>query len=937
MKPMHLTISAFGPYSSVENVDFTKISNELFLITGDTGAGKTTIFDAIAFALYGEASGNIRQSNMLRSDFADEDAETFVEFIFENNGREYYIKRSPEYLRKKRKGEGFTKKPGDAVLRFPDGRIVNKYNNVTEEVIEILGITKEQFTNIAMIAQGDFLKLILAKTDERSKIFRDIFNTRKFQDIQFKLKQEMMQRFDKNKDFENSIFQYENDTVCHEESENYSIYKAMLNEKNINAVEGFIEMVKKITAEDELLKQDISKQEKSYEELDLVLTEMLKYKEDENKYLHQIDELKEKIVKGTEELIKVEEDKEKHQSKRTQRDEKFLYHNELSSKLDEYEKLEEKTKEQELQQKKIRKYEIKREELKKEIIEIKNNIVELKSMELKYHETVIGCNELKLSLNEAVNKNKLLSELVVKKKNIDELTNKLEELTKKYNLEEKELRGLRNVAADAEEMFLREQAGILAKDLEEGMECPVCGSKSHPIKAVISKDAITQENVKRAKQNADRAAKILEQLAAETGQIRGRLEQEKNEYQIKRENIIEIKDIDSQEEIFKIISDIEEEISNTKIDISKAEKFIEKNNDIKDRIKSNEDKAVDFEKQFSQMELEVKKCEIALAKITENIENISKGLKFTTKGEAVKEIGKLEKYISEYDDTLEAIEKKFNVLRETKTACETKVTVFEKEKEGIEVKTGKCLETLIKINSQIEWNSEEAAKDEKKNLDKEITACEKALGNVEYRIRNNKNAVIKINNSMKDRQNVINEYLRYQKLSNVANGMIAGKDKITFERYVQGTYFEYIISAANKRLNDMTDGRYELLKKKDNNFKNQSGLELDIKDAYTGKVRSISTLSGGEAFKASLSMALGLSDVVQGYAGGIKLDSMFIDEGFGSLDRESLEKAIRILNDLSDGKRMIGIISHVSELSDWIDKKIQISKSNEGSKISQST
>lgn len=163
MKPIYLEMSAFGPYSNVENVDFTKINNELFLISGDTGSGKTTIFDAIVFALYGEASGNLRQSNSLRSDFADDDTETYVELTFECNGREYYIRRSPEYLRKKKKGTGYTKKAADAILKYPDGRVVTKASDVTDNVVDIMGITKEQFTNIAMIAQGDFLKLILAK------------------------------------------------------------------------------------------------------------------------------------------------------------------------------------------------------------------------------------------------------------------------------------------------------------------------------------------------------------------------------------------------------------------------------------------------------------------------------------------------------------------------------------------------------------------------------------------------------------------------------------------------------------------------------------------------------------------------------------------------------------------------------------------------------
>ncbi|MDY6327991.1 MAG: SMC family ATPase [Lachnospiraceae bacterium] len=977
MKPIYLEMSAFGPYSNVENVDFTRINNELFLISGDTGSGKTTIFDAIVFALYGEASGNIRQSNSLRSDFADDDTETYVELTFECNGKEYYIRRSPEYLRKKKKGTGYTKKAADAILKYPDGRVVTKACDVTDNVVDLMGITKEQFTNIAMIAQGDFLKLILAKTDDRSKIFRDIFNTGKYLDIQNSLKTEMFERKEIKSKFEESIFQYENDTVCDEASGYSKEHKLMISEKNINRIDEFIKLIDEIIESDKRVKIQTDDKRKKYDELHKNISELIRlYKEKTDKSA-EIEKLKNTIINDN---LAIEETTcalDEHNAKRDERDKNFILYNEINSKLDEYEKLDITIKKELELRENNEKQNTSLVKLNKETEKLRKDLDNLKALEKEYHNTLKLLNEYKLKQNDYENKNTLLDELIKRKKNIDKLNKSLEKEEQKYLEKEKNVDNAKAIADKTEKSFLRAQAGIMAGDLEEGKKCPVCGSLSHPEPAKLSLEAATQEEVKEKKKIAEDLVKELEKAGLDYSHIKGKLETEKSMYEESGKKISDLVDYNDYKEVERLSDKLKCEIAELNSKILQYNQFIHENDNISDKIIKCEEKISSNTSKMQSATDKINVNLIEMAKTNTEVEKIKQGLKYPTKQVAQTEINRLNTEIKKYDKASEQLSDKLRKLNEEKKGLEGQIKAFNKEigntdkkiSEYINVLEDKNIEfatstdkTIVQDNEdiiledleylednatiskdykvleskfvKIDWQDTQAVINEKKIIEKDLKVLEEMSVNAEYRIRNNEKAIANIRKTFNERKNVIKEYLTYQKLSNVANGMISGKDKITFERYVQGTYFEYIINAANKRLIEMTDGRYELLKKKDNNLKAQTGLELDIKDAYTGKVRGVNTLSGGEAFKASLSMALGLSDVVQGYAGGIKLDSMFIDEGFGSLDHESLEKAINILNDLSDGKRMIGIISHISELNERIDKKIHIEKSNEGSRIS---
>lgn len=941
-----MKISAFGPYKDEEEIDFRSLDGGVFLITGDTGSGKTSVFDAISFALYGEASGNIRLSSMMRSDFAKEKTETFVELLFENNGQEYFVRRSPEYLRAKKRGEGYTKKSADAILKYPDGRIVHRYQQVTSEVIQILGITKEQFNNIAMIAQGDFMRLILAKSDERSKIFRDIFDTHVYLDLQSGLKQEMFNRMGENKDYENSIFQYENDTLCDDKSQYSGEYLSILKNKNINEISKFMRIMDKIVKEDNEIYKKQMDEKLSIDALSELISEYLELEKDNEKLKRSLNEKNRIILDNQESLKKTEEEVRTHTDKKAERDKDFEKLTHLKSKLAEYDILDGKILAKKAYEDELKQIEEALEKIVKEekAKEEKQNV--LAGIKEQYEKARIEKAGIELQLNHLEETDRLLSNIIERKKNIKTYEKNLSKEQEIYLNLEQELNSINKESAKVSELFMRNQAGIMAENLAEGEPCPVCGSRVHPVKAEVLTETATWDEVKRLRKESDKAAKKCEKSAGDCSRIRGRLEQEKLELEKDIVKYNERKYPEQPEQTVDISEDIQKD-NQLRIELesritllinekNKWNDFMEKNHNISEQIKQIKEVFEMLSTKKRELEESIQTKQVELAGIRAEIEGIKNNLNFETKKKAEDEAKELERFINAYDNKLEELKAKVDKIKTKKSADEAELNMLKKNIRENEKKIKKAFERIKEKSPDLASSdrvSKEVMKDKKSEADSASSKLAKETGETEFRIRTNQISIKKLKAILDKRESAVNEYLRYRKLSDVANGNVQGREKLTFERYVQGTYFEYIIMAANKRLSIMTEGRYELIKRKDGGLRNQSGLELDVKDAYTGKVRSVNTLSGGEAFKASLSMALGLSDVVQSYAGGIKLDSMFIDEGFGSLDEESLDKAIDILSGLSGKNRMIGIISHVSALKSRIDKKIEITKTINGSMI----
>ena len=894
MKPINIIISAFGPYKDKVIIDFTKLGeNGIFLITGDTGAGKTSIFDAISFAVFGEVSGSNRPIQSIRSDFADPETETFVELEFLHKNKIYKILRNPTYEKPKKKGDGFTKKTADASLEFDD-KVVTGIKNVDTKIEEILGINAKQFKQIAMLAQGEFLKILFAESKDRTEIFRKIFDTNIYNLIAKKLKEKLKDNEENLKELKNS-FTTNTANILWSVENKVDISAKDLNEVDIaTVVEVLKSEIKNNEAENIKLQEKILKKEqeinvdeeniKKQEELNIkiknyneLLKKQIEYKQQEK----EIEELKTKISNNqkAKERIKPKEEKVKNQEEQIQRLEKDLEN--LNTKIIDG-------------QKKEKEHNTK--------IELVNKIGEI-------YKEYCNCVEIKDELLEKANR----------LKNIEKLELKKAEQVKEYTKIENEYKVMNVDYLEKEDEFFKEQAGILAEKLEENKPCPVCGSIEHPKIAQKSVSVLTKQELdvlKKSLENKQKEKQLKQEECIKTNsQINTLVEEFKDdsneEFNLEKfKNLIRDEFNKNKEKLEineKMISEEYNKLSLNTLVLKEFdfEKFkdgvieainLEKNELIKDQT---------IQEEKNKQLLEGK------TKLKEYNEEYSKellNLGFKTEEEyknvliADKEIENLQKYVEQFNTNV--------------TVNNTKILEIEKE---------------VKDKQKLDLTESKAKLIKAKNeLEEERKVHIQAKGKLD----NNTRIYNLLTENSKELKKKMKDFLIYDELNRTANGTLPGKKRIEFEQYVQATYFDMVILEANKRLAKMTENRYWLVRKEEpEKISDKVGLDLEVVDNYNGKKRDVKSLSGGEAFKAALSLALGLSDVIQSYSGGVVIDTLFIDEGFGSLDTESREQAINTLSLLIDNNKLIGIISHVTELKERIDKKIIVTKTNDGSKI----
>lgn len=913
MRPIRLKISAFGPYAGITEIDMTRLGNKgLYLITGDTGAGKTTIFDAICFALYGSASGDIRENSMLRSKYADAETPTVVELEFANKGQIFHIKRNPEYMRPAKRGNGETKQNASAELIMPDGTVITKEKAVTEKIREIIGVDRNQFSQIAMIAQGDFLKLLLAETKDRQKIFREIFKTGYYQILQDKLKEEaaaLSKEFDRAKQ---SIEQYIAGIVC----DSLSTYAdAVHRAQNVGmAIEQVLELLEGILTEDETIDDKLKKQTAEVESklTDLNNNKLIlkDYEELSKKYHNSIVSLE--TAKETMKLAKISFEREK--AKAPEYEEKTKKVAEIEAQYGDYDALSSAKVKFQASRKALQKARVDVECNKKEeekhkqlIIDIKNELESKKDLDVRKQMLITQKEKLEDEKDRVVG---LLDDINI----VKELQIQLKNAQERYLKSANDAKAKHEKYLVLNEAFLSEQAGVLASNLESGMPCPVCGSTEHPFKARLAQDAPTEETVKAAKEESDAAQSIMTANSNKASALKAEFESYDKSFRKKLE-IEYLTEPYENIEVYlnkvsvNIMSAIDENRQRTlKIDgelIRKAnlEKEIPKQEEallsLQERILSNT-------KLISSEETNAKQYE-------EQIEVLENKLLFNTKKDAENAAASLKKEIDMGKKALTEAQTQYN---NSEKQISSLTGAIDQMKEAIEKKPEGDLRQIEELLN------------EAKAIKKEIL---EGQNNVFARIEQNKKTKENIEKMSTEILEIEKKWTWVKALSNTANGNISGKDKVMLETYIQTTYFDRIISRANSRFMIMTNGQYDLIRSDSaSNMRSQSGLELDVIDHYNGTRRSVKTLSGGESFKASLALALGLSDEIQSSAGGIRLDSMFVDEGFGSLDGESLQQAINALTSLADGNRLVGIISHVSELKERIDNQIVVTKAKSG-------
>lgn len=933
MRPIKLTISAFGPYKGETVIDMNQLGESgLYLITGDTGSGKTTIFDAITYALYGETSGTSREIKTLRSKYAEPSVDTFIELEFEYFEKRYRIRRNPEYERPKRHGSGITKQSADVTLECLDsGEKFSKNKDVSIKIQEIMGIDRKQFSQIAMIAQGDFLKLLNASTDTRRDIFRKIFKTKLFSKLEEMLKQSTQELERKCDDFQKEVKK----SVCSLEApENDTLELDLIKARNGELpTEDIIATAEKIIAQDEHCIGDIENQliknENVISEQDKIIA-----KAEEIESQRKTLEIRKREL--TEQKPLLEEAKKELEGAEAFVTEIEKLASEIPTqreRLKSYDELEKKVRELNDTQAQLQKLTecLARGQDKdtKEKQRLEKAKLEFDTLKDVSADDVKLDNEIKEYDSKLKQLAKLRNELNIYKAAVDrfaESQKAVKSTINEFNRTKADEERCTAAYNNINRQFLNEQAGIMASTLEDGVPCPVCGSVHHPKLAQKSEYTPTEADVNRAKERMEKARKASELADRKAHDESKKASTYKGDSDAKRENLDRLcKETFGDEYSFESL----ERLINDKARHLNAEMIRVKSE--RDMIRRSILRKSELEKEINNLRESQKKTAEGLQKVTNditekktvieqlrsNIDSLKSGLEFSSKSAAQQNIDTLEKKKRILEQNIENAKSRLNAIKERTAALEGQVKSLEEQLKG---------KPVIDINQE--------------KLKKSAAVSERSLLNgrrdkIKLRISSNRKALDEINRNSAALIKTESELSWHKALSETSSGSINGKDKVKLETYIQAHYFDSIIEHANTRLLMMTNGHYELVRRKEAaNGKSQSGLDLDVIDHYNGSSRSVSSLSGGESFLASLSLALGLSDEVQASSGGIKLDTMFVDEGFGSLDEETLRMAMNALTSLTEGNRLVGIISHVSELKERIDKQIIVTKNrSEGSSV----
>ncbi|MDD6661751.1 MAG: SMC family ATPase [Lachnospiraceae bacterium] len=914
MKPKRLTISAFGPYAGKTEIDFSVLSG-LYLITGDTGAGKTTIFDAITFALYGEASGEVREAGMFRSQYAKNGVRTYVELVFTYCGKDYTVRRNPEYLRPKDRGVGYTTEKANAELIYPDDRPpINKSKDVTRAVTELLGLDYHQFTQIVMIAQGDFQKLLLSGTAERSEIFRKIFHTEFYQGLQNRLRDAVKARWKDYDEMRRSIAQHLDGILCGKNEEIQREFAGLKKSGYDGAVLRALELLEQLLTGEETelngleetltgLNQEIELCSKSLgkaEQRRRALAEKSRKKAQREALLPVVQEAGERKQKAEKEAEVCEELSEQIRTREAQ----LLVLREIAKQERDLKKKQEEQRTAEDEKCRAR------------------------EAAQRFKEELAGHQERQAALEGT---ELLLERLGAQKEKLIRLQDRLDEQKRRkeelicaqngYAKAAKEKDRLQEEYLHLERLFLDAQAGLLAKSLRESVPCPVCGSVHHPSPAQVPQQVPEKSMLDQKKKEWLAAQAEAVRFSTAAGQKKESVEAAEEELKKTAESLLNAR---SKKE--KAGGQYSEPADPSAGSVAWLAAQTER---IREQFLLREKSLLQ-----NQQELNFRKREILrLTRLSEQAEKTvqEKALfEERTRTESIllqKQIQEQKKQLA--DITEKQLEEEIENRKQQKMA-------FEREAKEAAALWQSYEKQLLELDSAI---AVLARSGEQEEVDEELLLAKKAElaarkegaekeKTQQYAIwQNNKKIYGAVCRSIEKMEAAEKEYVWVKSLADTAGGTLAGKRKVELETYVQMAYFDRILRRANLRLMTMSSGQYELKRREGGESrKEKAGLDLNVLDHYNGTERSVRTLSGGETFQASLSLALGLSDEIQSYAGGIRMDAMFIDEGFGSLDEDALNQAMRALEGLAQGSRMVGIISHVPELKERISKKVIVTK-----------
>lgn len=925
MKPLKLTMSAFGSYAGKNVIDFTGQQQGIFLITGDTGAGKTTIFDAITYALYNQTSGGERNGNMMRSQYAQPEAETYVELEFLYRGQTYRVRRNPDYKITKTLKNGKIREqkvPHSVELTLPDGTVFPEKKNATDaKIIEILGLTADQFSQIVMIAQGDFLKLLYTKSDERKMIFSKLFRTDIYWKIQENLRRKSMEMDERIQENDRAFEQEKSRIIPLPESEELPLdelverlrerLKDALKEQNLRRA-NVEELNKKITKYEEINKLFVS-----LEKIRQTGKELEARQVESKERRQQIENARkaDKVLVAEQQNLRQQQEVEQSAQAIAKMTETLANNQEMFETL--------KTQQQEAEAKQKREAA----DIQKKMLALEQSFPSYEALQNARSEEQQAkkvWEDLGKTSEESFHKKKAgIAALKEQQKQQEQVV----EQTKK-NWEQTSLSASESAKhyEHMYEAFLKEQAGILAENLSAGCPCPVCGSTVHPDPAKLSDHAVTELEVEQAKktraaaeEKRDMAYAAFEAEKTEKQKLAQAVEKEEADFVLAQ--TIAKQQRKEAEQNYVSLQKIAEQIREKLVYPSLAE----------------------AKKQYAAMQKALEAAEQEIERKRQKVSELAEAMN-TLKGQKLaeeenqktakklaakteKEYAKLlEKsgFVSEETYHLAILpERSRSKLEREEKEYESQCLRQQSEQKLLEKQvSGKTYTDTTELNEQLK-----AEKQALKEAEKTYMELHTAYEN-DRSVLQNCAVYLEKGKKLESEDQVI------KSLSKTANGRLSGSAKIDFETYIQRQYFKQIIHEANKRLLTMSNHQFILKLKEEANTgrKTNEGLDLSVYSLVTDSERDVKTLSGGESFLAALAMALGLSDIVERSAGAIHPDMMFIDEGFGSLDAQSRQQAIEVLAELAGDSRMVGIISHVTELKEQIDRKLVVSRTDKGSR-----
>ncbi|MGN0708051.1 MAG: AAA family ATPase [Faecalibacterium sp.] len=925
MRPLKLTLSAFGPYAGHTILELEKLGRGgLYLVTGDTGAGKTTLFDAITYALYDQSSGGVRDGAMLRSKYADPKTPTYAELEFEVNGRRYTVRRNPEYQRPRIRGEGLATEKADACLTFSDGRPpITRAREVTAAVTDIIGLDYSQFSQIAMIAQGQFTKLLNASTEERSAIFRKLFRTQRYKRLQERLQEESLRLTRQRIQQEAQLGQILAG-VRYAPDDPEAAALAQLGAKT-PAGEA-LSLLDSLTSRQEAACSQAAQELQLCEaQLDTVQQRL--------GAAEQADALRRQMAARQAELGSLlpareaaRAEAERHADAPARLDALTAQLEQAKAALNACAELERLRQEQrraqdnaQLEQARARRQQERAAQLEAALNAAEAELSTLERVELERQ----SLDEQKIQLAQREAALQALRQSLSAAQSSTQAARKAQTAYLQAAQQQADAHAKRDAL---ERAFWDAQAGLLAQELTEGQPCPVCGSVHHPARAILPRTAPTQAQVDAAKLDAQTADRSAQKASVQAGEAAAAAREIRLTLRRDAETLLPERFAPADGPVsltFSLLQTaLDEETIHLKTQQEECVRALQKaQTGCQRRAALTAQKKRDTAQLTAQIQQAGETAQSAAAysaraqALEAQAAQQAAALPYSSQAEAQQALDAIQAQRGAlragYDQASAALKD----AEQKVSAAQAALQALQQQAAQLPDPAGSDTDTL-KQRCAVLTAQRDALRSQEKTLAAQLMPNRAAAQ--QYRVLD----------AIRDQTEQQERWVGA--LAATAGGNLNSKQKIRLEAYIQMTYLDRILIHANTRLMQMTEGQYELERIGAENQRSQSGLDLGVIDHYNGSRRSVKTLSGGESFKASLALALGLSDEVQRNAGGIRLDALFLDEGFGSLDEDSLEQALRVLSGLTEGDRLVGIISHVGTLKERIDRQIVVRKARSG-------